>query len=125
MNAGETFHAASHSGRRKHLWVAITGTDSNGNLVIANVTSQTPIKDQSCILDIGDHPFIKKGSIVNYAEACITSAAAIRAAARGKAIEYDAAISAEALSRVQAGALASNQIELRVKAFVKAALGVP
>lgn len=122
MNAGETFHAASPGSWRKHLWIAVTDPDANGELVIANITSQASNKDQSCILDVGDHPFISKQSVVNYAEACITSDEDIRRAARGGAIQLDVPVTGGALAKVQAGALTSAQIEPKVKAVVQAAL---
>ena len=123
MNAGETFHAQAPGSTRPHLYVAVTDPDPEGNFVIANITSQSESKDQSCVLDVGDHPFIRKQSVVNYAEARITNQDAVSAGARRGVIQYDAPVTPEALAKIQAGALASPQTELGVKAAVRAALG--
>lgn len=123
MKAGETFHARSPSSSRTHLYIAITDPDPNGQFVIANVTSQSPSKDQSCVIDVGDHPFIRQESVINYAEALITNENAVQAGARGGVLKYDAAVTPGALAKIQAGALASPQMESRVKNAVKAALG--
>jgi hypothetical protein len=123
LNAGETFHAQAPGSTRPHLYVAVTSADANGDFVIANITSQAESKDQSCILHVGDHPFISKESVVNYAEARIANERAVSAAARRGVIRYDAAITPSALAKVQAGALASTHTELGVKAAIRAALG--
>jgi len=91
--------------------------------VLVNLTSQSQLRDQSCVLRVGDHPFIKHETVINYAEAVISNEQAIFAAARGGVIQYDVAVTPEALTKIQAGALASPQIESRVKNAVKAALG--
>jgi CMP-2-keto-3-deoxyoctulosonic acid synthetase len=123
LNAGETFHSRSPSSSRAHLYIAITDPDAAGNLVIANVTSQGQWKDQSCILNVGDHPYIKKESVINYAEAIVTSESALSKAARQRVIELDVPVSPQVLAKIQAGALASRQTESKVKAAVQTALG--
>lgn len=93
--------------------------------MLVNLTSQALLKDQSCILNVGDHPFIKHETVINYAEAVISSEEAIFAGARGGVIQHDPApVTSDALKRIQQGALASPQIETRVKAAVVAALGM-
>lgn len=123
MKAGDTFHARSPSSTRSHLYIALTDPDADGNFVIANVTSQEQGKDQSCVLGAGDHPFIKKESVINYAEAIVTNENPVGTASRRGFIQPDIAVSAEVLAKVQAGALASSQTETKVKDAVKAALG--
>jgi len=91
--------------------------------VIANVTSQAQGKDQSCVLNVGDHPYIKKASVINYAEAVVANERDISKAARQRVIQPDVPVTPQALAKIQAGALASRQIESKVKAAVKAALG--
>jgi len=125
VNAGDTFHSRRPGATRPHLYVAVTDPDADGQLVLVNLTSQALLKDQSCILNVGDHPFIKHETVINYAEAVISSEEAIFAGARGGVIQHDPApVTSDALKRIQQGALASPQIETRVKAAVVAALGM-
>ena len=123
MKAGETFHAQSPGSTRPHLYIAITDPDPTGQIVIANVTSQLQSNDRSCVLSVGDHPFIKTESVINYAEAIITNEKAILTGARRGVIQYDVAVTPEALTRIQAGALTSPHIESDVKNTVRVALG--
>jgi hypothetical protein len=123
LNAGETFHAQAPGSTRPHLYVAVTAANAEGNFVIANVTSQSESKDQSCIMNVGDHPFIRKESVINYAAARVTNEHAVSAAARRGIIRYDVPVTPAALARIQTGALSSPHTELGVKAAVRAALG--
>ena len=106
-----------------HLYIVLTDPDSAGNQVIANITTREQWKDQSCVLDAGDHPFIRRESVVNYAEASVASEAKISEAVRRRLFEPDLPVSQEVLDKVQAGALVSSQIEPKAKNAVKAALG--
>ena len=124
MNAGETFHAPSPDSSIKHLWIAVTVPDANGNQVIVNVSKQGEGKDQSCILNVGDHPWLSRESIIFYAEAKITNAGAVSSAAKGRVIEYDAEVTADALTRIREGALVSPHTPGKVLAMIKTALGV-
>ena len=101
----------------------MTDSDADGNLVIANVTSQEQWKDQSCVLDIGDHPYIRKESVINYAEALLANENLINEGMRKRYMQADVPVSHEVLAKVQAGALASPHTEAKVKNAVKAALG--
>ena len=91
--------------------------------MIVNVTSQGQSKDQSCVLNQGDHPFITRESVINYAEAIITNENTIQNGARGGVVQLDVAVTSKVLSKIQAGALASPQTESKVKNAVGAALG--
>lgn len=123
MKAGETFHARAPSSTKMHLYIAVTDSDADGYLVIANVTSQEQWKDQSCVLGIGDHPYIRKGSVINYAEALVANENLINEGIRKRYMQADVPVSPQALAKVQAGALASPHTEAKVKNAVKAALG--
>lgn len=122
MKAGDTFHVRSPSSTKSHLYIVVTGVDAKGNLVIANVTTQDQGKDQSCVLNVGDHPFLTRESVVNYAEALIAKEENVLSGARGGVVQHDVPVPHDVLNRVQQGAIASPHTEIRVKNAVKAAL---
>lgn len=116
---------ASPANPTRHLWVAVTDPDpQTGEVVIANITTQAPGRDQTCILNPGDHPFLKHESVMNYAEAMIPTEESVERAARGRVVQWDVPLAPAVLSRVQLGCIASNQTEPAVKEAVKKALGI-
>jgi len=65
MNAvGDTFLAPNPSNGREHFYIVI-GLTANGDPIAVNLTT-TEIGRSSCFLDIGDHPWIKDRSAVNF-----------------------------------------------------------
>ena len=41
-----------------HLWVVISLPDEIGEVVVVNLTSHRDNKDQSCVIEAGEHPFV-------------------------------------------------------------------
>lgn len=123
MKAGDTFHAQAPSSTKQHLYIVLTDPDANGKVVVANVTSQADGKDQSCVLQPNDHPFVTKESVINYADAILSDEALIITATRRRLFQTDVPVAPQVLGRVQQGALNSPHTERLIKETVRAALG--
>ena len=53
-----------------HLWIVISDMDEDPHFaLIVNMTTWRDDKDQACILDVGDHPYVKHKTCINYAKA--------------------------------------------------------
>lgn len=58
-----------------HLWIIITDPNPESNLcAIVSVTTLRNGKDQTVILKVGDHPFIRHESTISYGDAMIVDA---------------------------------------------------
>jgi hypothetical protein len=68
LNPGDTF-LLPKPGQVEHLWVVLTGPRKDGTAVCVNVTSWTFDSDETVILGPGDHPFVKKKSVIHYEDA--------------------------------------------------------
>jgi len=51
-----------------HLWIVLSDPAQDHFVLLVNLTSWRTDKDQACLLDVGDHPFIKHKTCVNYAK---------------------------------------------------------
>lgn len=124
MKEGDAFLGAP-PGRTKHLWVVITEPDESGCVVLVNVTTATESKqrlDRSCVLDVGDHPFIKHQSLINYQDALKCRADAIDAAIQSlptTCIEQRERFQPSVLRRIKKGALESDSMPRKLKAMIK------
>ena len=65
MNLGETF-INLNPGSPEHLWVAASNKNQRGEIVIFNFTSWRKGCDESCIINPGEHPFVKNKTVVSY-----------------------------------------------------------
>lgn len=103
LSAGDAFMTVS-KGIRDHLWIIVSDpTLDKRNVFIVNVTSWKPEKDESCILEEGDHPFITHKSIISYADARITSVANLSAVYELNQIYLQQPVSAPILARIRQG----------------------
>jgi len=94
MNEGETYYYGHHH-------IVISQPNDADEVVIVNFTGWAANKDQSCIVEVGEHPCITKKSVVLYRAAQVldpdAQAAFVRASTKG------ANVSQELLTRIQEG----------------------
>ena len=70
MRPGDTFFLHDGSDQHLHLWVVLSDPSQNSDrILIVNITSWKLYHDPSCPVEIGDHEWIKKRSLVNYKQA--------------------------------------------------------
>jgi hypothetical protein len=76
LRCGDTFLMPAPGGTATpHLWIVITEPDPASNLSgIVSVTTLRNSKDQTVILRVGDHPFIRHESTIFYGDAMIVDA---------------------------------------------------
>ena len=76
MECGDTFLMPAPGGvATPHLWIVITEPNPSSNLCgIVSVTTLRNSKDQTIILRVGDHPFIRHESTIFYGDAMIVDA---------------------------------------------------
>lgn len=70
MECGDTFLMPAPGGiATPHLWIVVTEPDPVSNLCgIVSVTTLRNSKDQTVILRVGDHPFIRHESTIFYGD---------------------------------------------------------
>ena len=115
MNAGDTLIVAiPGTSLDSHLWIVISDPEADpAHVVIVNMTSWRSDKDQACVLDVGDHPYVSKKTCVNYSDAKIhPSDDLARLLTCGK-IQSHAACSASLLSRIR-NSIADSRMKMGV-----------
>ena len=92
-----------------------------------NITTRQVTSETTVTLNVGDHPFIKHESVVNYANAAHMNLRDVEAVMRGQhgflsiVCEQRDSCSAELLRRIQEGLLASSLVKRRIKEYCRAA----
>lgn len=74
IKRGDAVLMPKYADATPHMWIVLTAPDANNDVVIVNVTSLKNHADQTTILKVGDHPYIKHDSVVLYADARIVPA---------------------------------------------------
>jgi hypothetical protein len=106
MEAGNTFRY----GRSSHLWVVVSDPAADPERVlIINMTSNRG-GDQSCTLDVGDHPFVEHTTRMRYDMARIVTNAELERHVASSAIRLHEPVSEDVLARIRRGAATSQYV---------------
>jgi len=111
MNGGDTFLFLHLP--RKHLCVVISDPPSNPTdpVVIVSFTTYRPGKvEATCLLDVGDHPFITHKTAVDYGKSRLESKAELDRLVRNHGVDLRDPLGADVLDRIRAGASKSPHL---------------
>jgi len=114
--SSETHPAIKH----RHLFIVLTDPSKTGEVVtvgISTIRDSTPDGALTCRLNAGDHPFIRHPSYVDYHRARVESAALVESKFAHGIIRPLDDLGDDALRKVCAGLLKSNNVRLRVQEF--------
>lgn len=113
---GDTYMLPKPGQETEHLWVLITNPDPETHeAIMVNITTLRPHSDTTTILNVGDHPFIQKPSVIFYADARIVDTGLLDAAVLRGAYRGHATFQAPVIARIQAGVTASPHAARKIK----------
>lgn len=105
MNLGDTFHLL------EHLWVVVSNPTADGSIAMVNFTTLRRPCDETCVLNAGDHPFIRHPTIVAYGRGRMSPLNAHAAIQRQP---RDERVRRRVLDRIMRGAIQSEATPPRV-----------
>jgi hypothetical protein len=113
MKAGDTFFLAGGAADR-HLRVIISDPSIDPQRVLfVSMTSYDVSKEDACLLDVADHPFVQHETCIAYAdarEAPLESLIKLRDAGH---LRLGEPVSSELLDRIRRGVSVSRRIKLK------------
>lgn len=115
LDSGDTFFTPERRdiGVPRHLWIIVSDTSGDSeNVLIVNVTSWKDggFNDDSCTLDVGDHPSIHHKSFICYELAKVTSLRDLDRGFSDLGLSEGEPVSGEVLTKIRAGANASPHL---------------
>lgn len=118
--AGRTFLFAHKLGGVPHLWIVVTEPAGNpAEVAVVGLSSEGPGKDMTVRLGPGDHPFIRKPTIVFYPDAHLRPVQEIVNAVRNADATFHDDCSEDLLETIRQGLLDSPFTPRRLKAYVR------
>ncbi|MBM3334646.1 hypothetical protein FJY63_08295 [Candidatus Sumerlaeota bacterium] len=118
MRIGDTFLGPLP--QQPHLWIVITTPNDRGEVAIVNFTST--ICDKTCQVAPGEHPFVKKPTVVRYQDARLALVSDLRKGCERGLLSLRTPVDSNLLRRIQQGALQSPFTPGKVAREVKRAL---
>lgn len=119
LSAGSTFLLRIRIGWVDHLWILLADRDVDGKALMVNITSAKPHSDRTTVLQVGDHPFITRESVVNYGDAVLTDILHLEKAITSGLGTQREDVSAELLERLRSGLLASPRTKNSLKDYLR------
>lgn len=113
IRPGITFHYKEDSSDKFHLYIVVTEPDDiNGNVCIVSVNITTKRNrglgaDKTVVLEVGDHPFINRSSVIVYRMAAFFSVETLISHINQRRT-LGQELDAELLKRIQKGLLDSE-----------------
>jgi len=123
MNLADTFINVN-PGSPDHLWVVITRPTTQGEIAMVNFATRRPPCDDSCIIAVGEHPFVTSETIILYSRGQMTTDAFLEHAKQHFIIQERSPVSDALLERIQLGALDSTYTKQAIQNAVLETLGM-
>src|ERR1700730_3304378 len=110
MEAGYTFLLPTVD---HHLWVLLSdpAQDADNVLVVSVTTWREVGKDQACMIERGEHPFVTHTSCLAYIEARVLSLANLLTFKDGGYLKLQEPVSEDLLERMRQGAVATQNLK--------------
>ncbi len=113
MDAGTTLYVpdpgASYD---SHLWMIISDPKTHPEkVVIVNFTSWEDWKDQACVVDVGEHSYIKKRTCVNFEGAKVVGLGDLLALENSQRLSRHEKLSSALLHKIRS-AIAASRMKL-------------
>jgi hypothetical protein len=122
LSPGDAYIEDATAARAGHLRVVIAVT-SDGQAVTVGCTTHRPPCDESCILEPGDHPFIRHKSVLDFRVTTVETADSILAMVESGTWTPQQRVSPSVLQRMIDGALASPRTKDAFKTTLRIATG--
>ncbi len=105
MKAGDTYRVTNPGpgiDENRHLWVILSDPDQHPQEVLAVfMTTADRRRDQTCILEPGDHPAITRKTCIAYGVATVWTKASFLRAIQDDDIRMKEAVSDEVLEKIR------------------------
>lgn len=110
LSVGDTLLIRALPNNKEHLFIIIAIETSSDSALLVNVTSLKIGCDNSCCISVGEHPFVRHVSVINYADSRITPISNLEYCLNEGIFKKHIPISGKLLKRIQDGALKSPAI---------------
>lgn len=107
-----------------HLFFVVTDPDPTTKVVTVMLVTERTHTDRTCTLDVGDHPFVRHRSSVDYGTARFAPVRKLEEAVARTRASFDVDMTDELLRRVREGLLLSGRTPNDVTDHVRASLGL-
>ena len=113
MKAGDAFIFTDEE-PVSHIWVIISDPEIDSEtILIVYFTTYESNKDDSCILEPGDHKNIRHATSIAFNRACVVSLGDLNSSRNNGSLRLRDSVSSEVLARIRQGAARSSGLRYK------------
>ena len=116
LKCGDAFLTGDGDDDNFHLWIIIT-PPSEGLVITVCVVTALKRSERLVVLKPGDHPFIRRESVIAYYYSKIRQVSDIEASLKARSATMRAPVSTELLQRIQTALLESEHTPNEVRHY--------
>ncbi len=123
IDLGSSFIGAPNDYVSKHLYFVISKSNIGSDCVVCvNITTYHDNKDESCIIEPGEHGFIKEKSLVKFDKAILPKVENLEKALENGTIKPNVIAKKELINKIQVAFLTSKHTKTEERELVKKSL---
>jgi len=119
LSPGNTLLISTPPNNKEHLFIIIAVEKSSNIALLVSFATPRIGCDESCCVNVGEHPFLIYNSVINYADARTTAISNIQYCLDNGIYKKHNPVSGKLLQKIQAGALKSPAISKKHLDFLK------
>jgi hypothetical protein len=121
IGVGDTYRGPLNNPRLvPHVWFVVAGPTTEGNIIAVNMTDyENNEGDLTCIIEPGDHPRVRKRSVIRYCDSQQISLQQLERAERLGILSRCEKSSEVLIKRIQQGCLISDDMNPRFAGWVR------
>lgn len=110
----------THRKLDNHPWIVLSDPERDSkNILIVNLSSINPRKEQACVVQKEEHPSLKNDSCVMYGMAQITSIVVLEQKLEDGDLTKDTPVSPELLGRMRLAAFKSGRLSFEARQILE------
>jgi len=102
MNAGDTLVIPEpDTSYDSHLWMVISDPAQSDECLIVNFTSWRADKDQACVVEVGEHPYLTGKTCINFRDAKLCKLSDLEILISSRRLKAHAPLSPALLNKIR------------------------
>jgi hypothetical protein len=107
----------------EHLWIVVSLPTAESHVVLVSFTTRRWNSDTSCVVQAGEHPWVKHETVVEYEKARVFDPPTQQKVLANKMLRPQADVSLTLLTRIQEGALRSDLTAQKIQKIIQWSMG--
>lgn len=114
MTLGQSFFTPERDTVKRHLWVVVSDSTKNPDVVIANISTRKANNSEECMVEPSEHPSVSRRSYIRCEQAFVAKASDLQKLLDARKLSVTKPAPAELVKKIQTVLGASQNTKIAV-----------